>query len=155
MKDEDLLILKVPQVICARKVRRGGKLVENEDYLNSEVFTKQFYKPAIEILGSNLGGFIFEQEYHPKNDRFSLNELAESLNTFFAKIPRDTRYHIELRTEAYLADPVFEILKSMVSVWCFPIGPGSLPFQSSSRKRGEGSSIRETLALCVLSLPFE
>jgi hypothetical protein len=66
LKDEDLLVLKVPQVICARKVRRGGKLIENEDYLNSEVFTNQFYIPAIEILGSNLGGFIFEQEYHPK-----------------------------------------------------------------------------------------
>jgi uncharacterized protein YecE (DUF72 family) len=111
VKDEDLLVLKVPQVISSRKVRRGGKLVENEDYLNSEVFTKQFYKPAIEILGSNLGGFIFEQEYHPKSDRFSLDELAESLNTFFAKIPQDTRYHIELRTEAYLAEPVFEILQ--------------------------------------------
>jgi uncharacterized protein YecE (DUF72 family) len=112
MKDEDLLVLKVPQVICARKVRRGGKLVENGDYLNSEVFTQQFYKPAIEILGSNLGGFIFEQEYHPKSDRFSLDELAGSLNTFFAKIPQDTRYHIELRTEAYLAEPVFEILQT-------------------------------------------
>ena len=110
MRGEDLLVLKVPQVICARKVRRGGKRVENEDYLNSEVFTKQFYKPAIEILGSNLGGFIFEQEYHPKNDRFSLNELAESFNTFFAKIPKESRYHIELRTEAYLADPVLDIL---------------------------------------------
>jgi uncharacterized protein YecE (DUF72 family) len=110
-KDEDLFILKVPQVICSRRVRRGGKLIENEDYLNSEVFTKQFYKPAIEILGPNLGGFVFEQEYHLKNDRFSLNELAESLDTFFAKIPRDARYHIELRTEAYLADPVFDILE--------------------------------------------
>jgi len=111
IKGEDLLILKVPQVICARKVRRSGTLVENEDYLNSQVFTKQFYKPASDILGPHLGGFIFEQEYHPKNDRFSLNELAKSLDTFFSKIPRDTRYHIELRTEAYLAEPVFEILQ--------------------------------------------
>ena len=111
MKGEDLLVLKVPQVICARKVRRGGKRVENEDYLNSEVFTKQFYKPAIEILGSNLGGFIFEQEYHPKSERFSLSEFAESLDMFYSKIPQDTRYHIELRTEAYLADPVFDTLE--------------------------------------------
>jgi len=111
MKREDLLVLKVPQVICARKVRKGGKLVENGFYLNSEVFTKQFYRPAIEILGSNLRGFIFEQEYHPKNDRFSSNELAKSLDTFFARTPRDTRYHIELRTEAYLAEPVFEMLQ--------------------------------------------
>jgi len=111
LKDEDLLVLKVPQVICARKVRRGGKLIENGNYLNSEVFTNQFYIPAIEILGSNLGGFIFEQEYHPKSERFSLSEFAESLDMFYSKIPQDTRYHIELRTEAYLADPVFDTLE--------------------------------------------
>jgi uncharacterized protein YecE (DUF72 family) len=37
--------------------------------------------------------------------------LAQHLDEFFNKIPRDTRYHIELRTEAYLADPVFDVLK--------------------------------------------
>ena len=111
LKDEDLLVLKVPQAICARKLRRSGKLVENEDYLNPEVFTRQFYKPAIEILGPNLGGFIFEQEYHPKSDRHPTHELARSLDTFFDKIPRDTRFHIELRTEAYLAEEVFEVLE--------------------------------------------
>ena len=111
LKEEDLLILKVPQVICSRKVRKSGKLVENEDVLNPEVFTKQFYKPAVEILGPHLGGFIVEQEYHLKNERFSLDELAGSLDIFFGEIPRDTRYHIELRTEAYLANPVFDVLE--------------------------------------------
>ena len=37
--------------------------------------------------------------------------MAQDLDAFFGKIPKDTRYHIELRTEAYLADPVFESLK--------------------------------------------
>ncbi|MGD0917817.1 MAG: DUF72 domain-containing protein [Thermodesulfobacteriota bacterium] len=111
MKEGDLVILKVPQVICARKLRRGGKLVKNEDCLNPEAFTQQFYKPAIEILGSNTGGFILEQEYHLKSDRLPIDELAESLDVFFSKIPKDNRYHIELRTEAYLADPVFAVLE--------------------------------------------
>lgn len=111
MKEKDLFILKVPQVICARKLRRSGTLVENGDYLNTGVFTKQFYEPAIEILGSNIEGFIFEQEYHTKNDRIPIIELAESLNTFFSRIPKDTRYHIELRTEVYLTDPVFKVLE--------------------------------------------
>ena len=30
----DRLILKVPQVVCARRLWRGGKFVENPDYLN-------------------------------------------------------------------------------------------------------------------------
>jgi len=111
MKEGDLLILKVPQVIYARRLRQGGKWAENKAYLNAEIFTRQFYKPAQEILGSMLGGFIFEQEYHPKNDRFEIDVLAQDLDLFFAQIPKDMRYHIELRTEAYWTSPVFEVLE--------------------------------------------
>jgi len=111
MKDQDLVLLKVPQIVIARKLRRGAGFVGNENYLNADVFTKQFYKPAVEILGSCLNGFIFEQEYHVKNDRVPTSKLAQDLDEFFTKISRDKRYHIELRTEAYLTDPVFEVLK--------------------------------------------
>jgi hypothetical protein len=111
MKDGDLVLLKVPQIIIAKKLRRGSDFVENENYLNPEIFTKQFYQPANEILGPYLNGFIFEQEYHVKNDRVPISKMAQHLEEFFSKIPRDKRYHIELRTEAYLADPVFEVLR--------------------------------------------
>jgi uncharacterized protein YecE (DUF72 family) len=111
MKEGDLLLLKVPQVIIARKLRRGAGFVENDTYLHAGVFTKQFYEPAMEILGPCLHGFIFEQEYHPKNDRFPPVKLAQDLDEFVSKVPKDTRYHLELRTEAYLAEPVFEVLK--------------------------------------------
>jgi uncharacterized protein YecE (DUF72 family) len=111
MKKEDLVLLKAPQIIIARKLRRGGAFVENEYYLNADIFTKQFYQPAVEILGPCLNGIIFEQEYHIKNDRIPISKLAKDLDEFFGKIPKDTRYHIELRTEAYLADPVFQVLK--------------------------------------------
>ncbi len=33
------------------------------------------------------------------------------MDTFFEAIPKDKRYHVELRTEAYLSEPVFEILE--------------------------------------------
>jgi uncharacterized protein YecE (DUF72 family) len=111
MKDGDLVLVKVPQVIIARKLRRAGGFVENDAYLNPKIFNKQFYQPAMEILGPCLNGFVFEQEYHPKNDRFPPAKLAEDLDQFFGKIPQDTRYHIELRTEAYWSGPVFEVLK--------------------------------------------
>jgi uncharacterized protein YecE (DUF72 family) len=109
MKEEDILLLKVPQAIFARRLRRGKGFVENDAYLNAEIFTNQFSKPAQEILGPTLGGFIFEQEYHPKKDRIPETELAQGLDSFFSKIPKDRRYHVELRTEAYLTDPIFEI----------------------------------------------
>jgi uncharacterized protein YecE (DUF72 family) len=111
MKEGDLALLKVPQVIIARKLRRGAGFVENDAYLNPDIFTQQFYRPAMEILGPCLNGFIFEQEYHPKNDRFPPAKLTEDLDRFFSKIPQDNRYHIELRTEAYWSDPLFEVLK--------------------------------------------
>jgi uncharacterized protein YecE (DUF72 family) len=111
MKEGDLVLVKAPQVITARKFRRGGGFVENDAYLNPEIFIKQFCQPAIEILGSCLNGFIFEQEYHPRNDRFPPAKLAEDLDKFFSQIPQDTRYHIELRTEVYWSSPVFEVLK--------------------------------------------
>jgi uncharacterized protein YecE (DUF72 family) len=111
LKKEDRLILKVPQLICARRIRKGGKFVENEAYLNPEIFTNQFYKLATEILGSHLAGFIFEQEYQPKKERVEPEEMAESLDDFFKAVPKDKPYHIEFRTEAYLSEPVFGILE--------------------------------------------
>ena len=111
LQEGDELVLKVPQVICARRIRQGGKFVANEAYLNSEIFTKQFYEPAVEILGPFLEAFIFEQEYQPKNERMEARVLAESLDSFFRAIPEDNRYHLELRTEAYLINPVFDVLE--------------------------------------------
>ena len=107
----DHLILKVPQVVFAQKIRQGVKYVANEEFLNPEIFIKQFYKPANDLLDSNLSGFIFEQEYQRKDERLPIAKIASALDTFFKEIPSDTRYHIELRTESYLTDPVFEVLE--------------------------------------------
>jgi len=111
MKEGYFVLLKAPPIVIARKLRRGSAFVENENYLNAEIFTKQFYNPAIDILGPCLTGIIFEQEYHVKNDRIPIPKFARDLDEFFGKIPKDKRYHIELRTEAYLAEPVFAVLK--------------------------------------------
>jgi uncharacterized protein YecE (DUF72 family) len=107
----DQLILKVPQTVFARKTRSGKGYVENPDYLDPHIFVRSFYQPAVELLGENLKGFIFEQEYQRKGERTSIDLLAEDLRAFFAAVPRDERYHIELRTEAYLEEPVFEVLE--------------------------------------------
>jgi uncharacterized protein YecE (DUF72 family) len=111
LKESDKVILKVPQVICAQKLYRRGKFIENEGYLNPEVFNRQFHQPAVDILGSDLAGLIFEQEYQRKKDRVSPEGVAAALDTFFKEIHEDNRYHIELRTEPYLTSPVFEVLE--------------------------------------------
>ena len=111
LQEGDNLLLKVPQVICAQKLWRGRQFVENEKYLNREVFTRQFYEPAVAILGSLLTGLIFEQEYQRKKDRTSPQELATALDEFFREIPQENRYHLELRTEVYLAPQVFKVME--------------------------------------------
>jgi uncharacterized protein YecE (DUF72 family) len=111
LREQDFFFLKVPQVITARKFRRGLEFVNNESYLNTHIFTEQFYKPALHLLGSKIKGFIFEQEYHRQSERIPEEEMASSLDRFFETIPHDDRYHLELRTESYLEDPVFEVLK--------------------------------------------
>jgi hypothetical protein len=79
--------------------------------LDAEMFIERFYEPVIEVLGSTLSGMIFQQEYQRKQDRVPVKNMAEDLDDFFESLPKDTRYHIELRTEAYLSSAVFEVLE--------------------------------------------
>jgi hypothetical protein len=111
LNEGDRVILKVSQIITAQKMHRGDQFLENDAYLNPTIFTEQFYKPAVNLLGANLSGFIFEQEYQRQKDRTPANEMARDLDKFFKMIPKDTRYHLELRTDLYLRDQVFEVLE--------------------------------------------
>jgi uncharacterized protein YecE (DUF72 family) len=108
--EKDTLILKAPQIIFARKLWRKGRFVENPRYLDAEAFTRQFLEPATTILGAHLKAIIFEQEYQRKQERRSSKELAKDLDDFFGRIPGDARYHVELRTESYLTENVFDVL---------------------------------------------
>jgi uncharacterized protein YecE (DUF72 family) len=110
LKESDRIILKVPQMITAQKFHRGEQHVENPAYLNPKIFIHQFYDPALKLLGDNLTGFIFEQEYQRKEDRAPVIEMARDLDKFFSQIPKDARYHLELRTDLYLREQVFEVL---------------------------------------------
>ena len=69
ISEKDRVVLKVPQAISAQKIRHGKSFVANATYLDPEIFTKQFYQPATDILGASLTGMIFEQEYQRKNER--------------------------------------------------------------------------------------
>jgi uncharacterized protein YecE (DUF72 family) len=110
LKEGDRLILKVPQIITAQKVHKGDQYVKNPAYLNPTIFTKQFFEPAVNLLGANLTGFIFEQEYQRKEDRSAVKEMALALDKLYSQIPKDSRYHLEMRTDLYLRDQIFEIL---------------------------------------------
>ncbi|MBN1105163.1 MAG: DUF72 domain-containing protein [Deltaproteobacteria bacterium] len=107
----DRLILKVPQVIFARKLWRGGAFVENPDYLNPELFTRRFLEPVSQLLEDSLTACIFEQEYLNKKERGSPSAFAADVGAFLERIPPDPRYHMEVRTEGLLREPYFEVLE--------------------------------------------
>lgn len=112
LKKDDHLILKVPQEVFAKKLLRGKAYVKNELYLNPEAFTRRFYEPVIELMDPWLKGLIFEQEYQRKQDRQPLDQLAAEMDAFFTAIPKDPRFHVELRTETFLSKPVFTVFET-------------------------------------------
>jgi uncharacterized protein YecE (DUF72 family) len=112
LDDRNRIFLKVPQAVFARKLWRGGKFTQNPDYLNHQLFTRNFYEPANDILGQSLKGFIFEQEYQVKKDRLGQDAFNEQLQSFFSMIPRDDRYHIENRTSHYFTEEYFSLLET-------------------------------------------
>ena len=107
----DRLILKVPQVLFAKKLWRSGSFTDNPGYLDSETFASRFYEPARNLLGDSVTAFIFEQEYQAKKDRVAPELFAESLDGFFQHLPQDERYHVEVRTESLLSESFFKVLE--------------------------------------------
>jgi len=111
MKKNDRMILKVPQLVFAKKLRRGKTYAENPDYLNTELYIKGFYEPATSLLETSLAGMIFEQEYQRKSESSTPENLALELDEFFSNIPKDSRYHVEIRTARLLEQPLFDVLE--------------------------------------------
>jgi uncharacterized protein YecE (DUF72 family) len=113
LRPGDRLVLKAPQLVIAPRVRRNGALVTNPSYLDADLFTHRFYAPAGRLLGGHLAGILFEQQYVRAVDRDTTEWEAVDLERFFRRIPSDKRYHVELRTESYLAEPVLGVLRRL------------------------------------------
>jgi uncharacterized protein YecE (DUF72 family) len=148
MNESDRVILKVPQAIFAKKIRKGKTYVENEDYLNPALFTQSFYEPAVSILGESLAGMVFEQEYQRKDESSSAEILGSELDEFFAAIPKDGRYHVEIRTNRLLSPPLFDALEKngvglVMSHWTW------LPSLSEQFSRSNGADFNSGNSLVL------
>jgi uncharacterized protein YecE (DUF72 family) len=62
LKPDDRIVLKVPQVIMAQKLRQGKHFIQNANYLNPDIFTRQFYRPAMVDDAVNLVREILAQD---------------------------------------------------------------------------------------------
>jgi len=113
LKKGDRVILKAPQAVVAPRLHRQGGFVANPDYLDADLFTRRFYAPAVKLLHEHLAGILFEQEYRRAAERDPVEDEAADLERFFRSIPSDPRYHLELRTEIYLAPQIFDVLERL------------------------------------------
>jgi uncharacterized protein YecE (DUF72 family) len=148
MTKNDWMILKVPQIIFAKKLRRGKTFVENPDYLNPELFVKGFHEPATSLLENSLAGMIFEQEYQRKSEASTPMNLASELDEFFTRIPKDHRYHVEVRTGRLLAQPLFDVLAKhgvglVLSHWTW------LPSLQSQFEKAQGAKWNSDNSLLI------
>jgi uncharacterized protein YecE (DUF72 family) len=107
----DRILLKAPQAVSARTLFRGGSAAANPGYLDPALFTERFYRPAVDLLGDHLGGILLEQEYQRSGERQAPEQAADAWGRFFGAIPPDPRYHLELRTPAYLDPSMFAMLR--------------------------------------------
>lgn len=135
---EDRLILKVPQAVFSRQRRKGGRFETNPLYLDAEVFARRFYDPAVDLLGDAIYGFVFEQEYQRKKDRMPERDYLKGIAEFLGRIPKDDRYHIEIRTEGYLKPAYFRILENhgvgqVLSHWTW-LPPLARQFEKGGRQ---------------------
>lgn len=106
------VILKAPRMVFARKLKRKGAYTENAGYLDPALFKERFYEPALELLSPRLFGMVFEQEYQRAAERASPHDFARELDSFFSSIPRDHRYHVEIRTWPLATGPVQDVMKT-------------------------------------------
>ncbi|MFC2164396.1 DUF72 domain-containing protein [Acidobacteriota bacterium] len=148
MNETDKVILKVPQIVFAKKIRKSKVYMENEDYLNADLFNRSFYEPAKSILGKSLAGMVFEQEYQRKDEASTAERLASELKGFFASVPQDDRYHVEIRTSRLLSSPLFEVLKEkgvglVMSHWTW------LPSLSEQFNRSNGAPFNSGESLVI------
>jgi uncharacterized protein YecE (DUF72 family) len=111
LKEGDRIVVKVPQSVFAQKMWKAGRFAPNPGYLNAEIFIAKFYAPVADLLGPTLQGFIFEQEYQAKKERQSPDLFVSALDRFFETLPKDNRYHVEVRTEALLTKAYFQVLE--------------------------------------------
>lgn len=108
--DDASFLLKAPQQYFARALRRGGDFVDNPDYLDADAYVETFHTPAVDLLGDQLAGIIFQQEYCRVADSPSPEANVEQLDAFFGELPADAQYHVELRSDHLMDDTYFDWL---------------------------------------------
>ncbi|HEY3934841.1 MAG TPA: DUF72 domain-containing protein [Gemmatimonadales bacterium] len=88
--------------------RHGGR---NPDWLNADLFTRDVLDPMRLHFGAHLGPLVFEFQAIARRDGVTASDFAGALDRFFARLPNDVPYAVELRNPDYLVPEYFAVLR--------------------------------------------
>ena len=88
--------------------KRKGQL--NPNFLNAEMFIDRILNVHEQVFKPQTGPFIFEFQYMKKSDK-SVAEFAADLDKFFAQLPAEFEYSVEIRNANFLDADYFTTLK--------------------------------------------
>ncbi|MDQ2670670.1 MAG: DUF72 domain-containing protein [Gemmatimonadota bacterium] len=89
--------------------KRAGE--RNPDFLNADLFLEAVYEPYERHFAEHAGPFVFEFQTIGRNCGVDGEGFCELLDRFFAAIPRDGRYAVELRNDEFLTPGYFDVLR--------------------------------------------
>lgn len=151
-------LLKAPQPFFARRVRRAraGKsfFEENPRFLDAAAYTRDFHRPALDLLGGRLSGIVFEQEYQRKTDGPDPIENVVELDGFFRKLPDDVQAHLEIRSPHLLVPPYFDWLQNRGLGFVFSHWSWLPPIREQWKLCGGAFSARDRSAVARLLTPL-
>lgn len=157
--DNARFILKAPQQVAARVLRRGGAgapvYEDNPDFLNYTIFEEGFLAPAREILGDRLRGVIFEQEYQRKNTGPAPEQNIAELDGFFASVQNCVPIHLELRSPHFLVPPYFDWLESRGLGHVFSHWTWLPSIRDQWKLAGERFTAKDNQVICRLLTPLK
>jgi uncharacterized protein YecE (DUF72 family) len=88
---------------------RAGKA--NPDFLSPEVFLEAVLEPYQRHFADHMGAFVFEFQAIGRGSGIGPTEFADRLDRFFAALPRDARYAVEIRNDDFLTPMYFAVLR--------------------------------------------
>ena len=93
----------------AREKTKAGQ--PNPDFLNADLFLEEVWAPCRQHFAEHLGPFVFEFQAIARTDKVSPAQFAERLDGFFARLPREGRYAVEVRNAEFLTPAYFAVLR--------------------------------------------
>jgi uncharacterized protein YecE (DUF72 family) len=103
---QELTIYRFPNQTSWGK--RKGQL--NPNFLNVDIFIERILKVHEKVFKTQTGPFIFEFQYLKKNDKI-VADFAADLDKFFARLPNEFEYSVEIRNANFLDPAYFAILR--------------------------------------------